>query len=152
MGLLAAPVGHVCCIVLAADVQDRDGGLLLLATLFGKFQVSIPRETVCRFADSAYQCPFLPTGSPKSWPISKPKSSNDPTAHHIRARSTRLAGSVRDCAIDLNFAYPHLQATIQSPAAALPRSSIRSPVGTRDICRKPKRIPSLMTTFMESVV
>jgi hypothetical protein len=25
-------------------------------------------------------------------------------------------------------------------------------VGTRDICRKPRRIPSLMTTFMESVV
>jgi Transposase DDE domain len=37
-------------IVHAADVQDRDGGLLLLATLFGKFPFL---EKL--FADSAYQ-------------------------------------------------------------------------------------------------
>jgi hypothetical protein len=37
-------------IVHAADVQDRNGGLLLLATLFGKFPFL---EKL--FADSAYQ-------------------------------------------------------------------------------------------------
>ncbi len=41
-------------IVTAADVQDRDGGLVLLATLFGLF----PFLTKL-FADSAYQGPIF---------------------------------------------------------------------------------------------
>src|SRR3984893_4980217 len=69
LGLLLHAVVH------AADVQDRDGGLLLLATLFGKFPFLQKL-----FADSAYQGPIFATGSPKSCLISKPKSSNDPTA------------------------------------------------------------------------
>ena len=42
-------------IVTAADVQDRDGGLALLATLFGL--VSLSREIVRR--SSAYQGPVF---------------------------------------------------------------------------------------------
>ena len=41
-------------IVHAADVQDRDGGILLLATLFGQFPFL--RKL---FADSAYQGPIF---------------------------------------------------------------------------------------------
>jgi transposase len=43
-------------IVTAADVQDRDGGLALLATLFGLFPFL---KTL--FADSAYQGPIFDT-------------------------------------------------------------------------------------------
>src|SRR5246127_961378 len=56
LGLLLHAVVH------AADVQDRDGGLLLLATLFGKFPFLQKL-----FADSAYQGPLfadLPPISP----------------------------------------------------------------------------------------
>jgi hypothetical protein len=63
--ILVDTLGLLHAIVHAADGQDRDGGLLLLATLFGKFQVSIPRESVCRFADSAYQCPIFADGLAK---------------------------------------------------------------------------------------
>ena len=41
-------------IVTAADVQDRDGGLALLATLFGLFPILGKL-----FADSAYQGPVF---------------------------------------------------------------------------------------------
>ena len=44
-------------IVHAADIQDRDGGLLLLATLFGKFPFL---QTLV--ADSAYQGPIFADG------------------------------------------------------------------------------------------
>ena len=44
-------------IVTAADVQDRDGGLVLLATLFGLFPFL---EKL--FADSAYEGPIFRTG------------------------------------------------------------------------------------------
>ncbi len=43
-------------IVTAADVQDRDGGLALLATLFGLFPYLKKL-----FADSAYQGPIFQT-------------------------------------------------------------------------------------------
>jgi len=43
-------------IVTAADVQDRDGGLALLATLFGLFPF-----LKMLFADSAYQGPIFDT-------------------------------------------------------------------------------------------
>jgi len=41
-------------IVHAADIQDRDGGVLLLGTLFGMFPFLKKR-----FADSAYQGPIF---------------------------------------------------------------------------------------------
>jgi hypothetical protein len=50
-GLLMQAIVH------CADVQDRDGGLLLLATLFGRFPYL---EKL--FADSAYQGPIFADG------------------------------------------------------------------------------------------
>jgi Transposase DDE domain len=53
-GLLMQAIVH------SADVQDRDGGLLLLATLFGRFPYL---EKL--FADSAYQGPIFADGLAK---------------------------------------------------------------------------------------
>ena len=52
-------------LVTAADVQDRDGGVLLLSTLFGQFPF------LCKlFADSAYAGPVFADGIAMSCPIS----------------------------------------------------------------------------------
>ena len=53
-------------IVHAADIQDRDGGILLLATLFGQFPFL---QTL--FADSAYQGPIFANGLAKILPFLK---------------------------------------------------------------------------------
>jgi Transposase DDE domain len=89
LGLLLHAIVH------AADVQDRDGGLLLLATLFGKFPIL---EKL--FADSHYQGPIFPDGLAEILPYLKPKSSNDPTAHQdscsypsVGSSSVRSLGS-----------------------------------------------------------
>jgi hypothetical protein len=61
-------------IVHSAGIQDRDGGILLLATLFGQFPFLQKL-----FADSAYQGPISATRSLESCPVSKSKSSTDRT-------------------------------------------------------------------------
>ena len=48
-------------LVTAADVQDRDGGVLLLSTLFGQFPFL--RKL---FADSAYSGPVFRDGAAKA--------------------------------------------------------------------------------------
>ena len=48
-------------LVTAADVQDRDGGVLLLCTLFGQFPL---RRKL--FADAAYAGPIFHTGAAKA--------------------------------------------------------------------------------------
>lgn len=48
-------------LVTGADVQDRDGGLLLLSTLFGQFPFL---RTL--FADSAYTGPLFRAGAAKA--------------------------------------------------------------------------------------
>jgi len=53
-------------IVHAADIQDRDGGLLLLATLFGKFPFLQKL-----LADSGYQGPTFAHGLAKILPYLK---------------------------------------------------------------------------------
>jgi len=53
-------------IVHAANVQDRDGGLLLLATLFGKFPFLQKL-----LADSGYQGPIFAHGLAKILPYLK---------------------------------------------------------------------------------
>src|SRR6478672_2172273 len=53
-GLLMQAVVH------SADVQDRDGGVLLLATLFGRFSY-----LARLFADGAYQGPIFAAGLAK---------------------------------------------------------------------------------------
>ncbi len=50
--------------VTSADVQDRDGGILLLSTLFGMFPFL--RKL---FADSAYQGPIFHTALGKILPL-----------------------------------------------------------------------------------
>jgi transposase len=50
-------------LVTGADVQDRDGGLVLLATLFGQFPFL--RKL---FADSAYAGPIFHDGAAKAMP------------------------------------------------------------------------------------
>jgi hypothetical protein len=47
-------------VVHSADVQDRDGGVLLLATLFGRFPY-----LARLFADGAYQGPIFAAGLAK---------------------------------------------------------------------------------------
>ena len=75
MGLLLHAIVH------AADVQDRDGGFLLLATLFGKFPFL---EKL--FADSAYQGPFFADGLARILPYLTTK---------IVKRSDRAKGFVQ---------------------------------------------------------
>jgi hypothetical protein len=64
-------------------------------------------------------------------------------------------GSLRDCAIDLNFAVsasPSDNSIARRHAAMTPFTPLI--LGTRDLyrSRKTQRNPPLMTTFMESVV
>jgi hypothetical protein len=54
-----------------ADIQDRDGGIMLLSTLFGMFPFSQKL-----FVDSAYQGPLFNSDLAKILPASKQKSSN----------------------------------------------------------------------------
>jgi hypothetical protein len=67
-------------IVTAADVQDRDGGLALLATLFGLFPY-LKRL----FADSAYEGPIFHTALATILPELKTK---------IVKRSNQIKGFV----------------------------------------------------------
>src|SRR3974390_2584563 len=60
-------------IVHSAGVQDRDGGIWLLAALFGQFPFLAKL-----FADSAYADQSSMLRSAKSYPTSKPKSSDAP--------------------------------------------------------------------------
>ena len=64
-GLLMQAIVH------SADVQDRDGGVLLLATLFGRFPYL---EKL--FADSAYQGPIFADALAKMLSGSRSRSSN----------------------------------------------------------------------------
>ena len=63
-------------LVTAADVQDRDGGVLLMATLFGQFPFL--RKL---FADGAYAGPIFQDG------VAKAMRSLDRGARRKRARS-----------------------------------------------------------------
>ena len=60
-------------IVTAADVQDRDSDLALLATLFGQFPFLGKL-----FSDSAYQGRSFTAPWRATRPMSRPRSSSDP--------------------------------------------------------------------------
>jgi transposase len=53
-------------VVHPADIQDRDGGLLVLASLFGMFPFLLKV-----FADGGYQGPRFRTGAAKALPHAK---------------------------------------------------------------------------------
>jgi Transposase DDE domain len=89
LGLLLHAIVH------PADIQDRDGGILLLATLFGMYPFL---KTL--FADGGYQGPELTRRSPGSCRSSKRKSSNAPIMskdlwcfHAVGLSSAPLLGS-----------------------------------------------------------
>jgi Transposase DDE domain len=89
LGLLLHAIVH------PADIQDRDGGILLLATLFGMY----PFLTKL-FADGGYQGPEFQKALEKAYPTSKRKSSSAPMApkdlcclHAAGSSSARLPGS-----------------------------------------------------------
>jgi hypothetical protein len=89
LGLLLHAIVH------SAGIQDRDGGIALLATLFGRF----PFLESC-LPTAPTKDRFLPTRSPKSCPVSKPKSSNDPIKRKgscdypsVGSSNARLRGS-----------------------------------------------------------
>jgi transposase len=67
-------------LVTAADVQDRDGGILLLATLFGQFPFL--RKL---FADSAYTGPVFANGIAQVMPN---------LVHEIVKRSDQAKGFI----------------------------------------------------------
>jgi len=67
MGLLLHAIVH------PADIQDRDGGILLLAALFGMYPFLKKL-----FADAGYQGPKFQEALGKSCPTSKTKSSSVP--------------------------------------------------------------------------
>jgi hypothetical protein len=88
-------------------------------------------------------------------PTDRKKTTGFPVGQQYPRRSTRLAGSVRDCAIDLNFAVsasPGDNSIARRHAAMTPFTPFI--LGTRDLYtrRKTQRNPPIMTTFMESVV
>jgi hypothetical protein len=75
-------------IVTAADVQDSDSGLELLATLFGLFPFLGKL-----FADSAYQGRSFTVSWPASCPTSRPKSSSDPIGSRASSSSPGVGWS-----------------------------------------------------------
>jgi hypothetical protein len=82
LGLLLHAIVH------AADIQDRDGRLLLLATLFGKFPFLQKL-----FADGAYQGPIFVHGLAKILPYLKPRSSDGPIAPKASCNSPSVGSS-----------------------------------------------------------
>jgi hypothetical protein len=83
-------------IVHAADIQDRDGGVLLLATLFGLFPFLKKL-----FADSAYPGPIFHKAAGKILTNSTLKSSNVPirprvssSCQSVGSSNERLLGSI----------------------------------------------------------
>jgi hypothetical protein len=70
-------LGLLLLAVVSADVQDREGGNLLLATGMFPFLEKL-------FADSAYQGRYC------KWACLKPRSSNDPIKPRIRAVTQAL--------------------------------------------------------------
>src|ERR1022692_2747589 len=89
LGLLLHVIVH------PADIQDRDGGILLLATLFGMYPFL--RKL---FADGGYQGPELQKALTKIMPTSKLKSSSAPITpkdlssyHAVGWSSVPLLGS-----------------------------------------------------------
>ena len=67
-------------IVHAADIQDRDGGVLLMSSLFGLFPFLLKL-----YADSGYQGPKFQQGLSGSAGRSTSRSSSAPTSQVRRA-------------------------------------------------------------------
>jgi len=78
----------VHAIVHAADVQDRDGGILLLATLFGQFPFLQKL-----FADSAYQGPIFTNALAEVLPSLKTEIVKHPTTPKDSCRYPSVGSS-----------------------------------------------------------
>jgi hypothetical protein len=83
-----------------------------------------------------------------------PQKTMGPQASNIRARSTRLAGSVRDCAIDLKYAQSSSPSdnSIARRHAAMVFNPLSQTCWSIYGGLEAQMNPSLLTTFMESIV
>ena len=72
-------------IVHAADVQDRDGGALLMASLFGAFPFLIKL-----YADGGYQGPEFQSAVKRILARVKSRSSSDRIGHRLRRTAQAL--------------------------------------------------------------
>ena len=86
LGLLLHAIVH------SAGIQDRDGGISLLATLFGRFPFLAKL-----FAEAPIKGRFSLTCSPKSYLVSKPKLSDDAIKRKGRAVTQALDRRTHDC-------------------------------------------------------
>ena len=109
-------------IVHAADVQDRDGGALLMASLFGAFPFLIKL-----YADGGYQGPEFQSAVKRIWRASMSRSSSDrikpQASSHCPSAGSSNAPSLGSAAADDWPKTGNVSTTRLSPSCASPPSA-----------------------------